>query len=489
MAHVLRARIACVAIAVAAVGLAEHRGTPLVVLAQPSPAPARGPVAALTHHRGVFNGQVVEYLAFVEETPVAAEGGTPTASLITTSYIRQGIADRARRPVIFAFNGGPGASSSPLHLNALGPRRYAIDDTGERVMTDNPFSPLDAADLVFIDPVGTGFSRPFPGIDGQAFWSVTGDAASVASAIEAWLRRHGREASPRFLCGESYGTTRAARIVAAHPRLGFDGVLMLSMTGGPADPDEALALLVPTFAAVAAFHGVVDAGSRSPQAVFDEAAAFARGPYLTALRRGDALAAAERSAVAGELARRIGLPATVVAERNLRVDRQAFMSGLLASRGLRTGQLDGRATGALAEFAGRKPPYDDPSMPGARPFRRPTPHLYFTEELQVAAAEPYASLNLDINARWRFDDEHAMQDPLSLVAEAMEANTRMRLFWIGGLYDLTTPLAYGQFLLAGARVPADRLTAVAAATGHMPYEGDEALERFTSAVRRFVTTR
>ncbi|MEZ5293244.1 MAG: hypothetical protein R2745_19335 [Vicinamibacterales bacterium] len=444
---------------------------------------------ARTTHQGTFRGRAVVYEATVDEVRVSAGSGPPTATVVVTSYEAAGVPDRVRRPVIFAFNGGPGASSSPLHLSALGPRRYAIDAGGERVMVDNPFSPLDVADLVFVDPVGTGFSRPLPEATGDPFWTVTGDAASVAQAIQAWLEAHGREASPRFLCGESYGTTRVAQMVDAHPGLRFDGVLLLSVTGGPVDPDEAQAMLVPTYAVTAAFHGMVDPRGRTPHAIFDDAVAFARGRYLAALKLGASRTTVETARVADELSARIGLPAAILRDAGLAVDRDTFMKTLLASRGLRTGQLDTRVTGPLAEFARKTPPYDDPSMPGARPFTRPTPHLYFTRELGVASESPYVPLNLEVNGRWHMDRPEALQDPLGLVGAAMRRESRMRVFWVAGLYDLTTPLASGRYLLDRAGIPPARVTTLAAPTGHMPYDGDAALQRFTGAVARFVTAR
>lgn len=450
-------------------------------------APAARVLSSRTRE-GTFHRQAISYDVAVTAFPITGEGGAG-ASLVVTSYERRGRSASARRPVIVAFNGGPGASSSPLHLSALGPRRYAIDADGERVMTDNPFSPLDAADLVFVDPVGTGFSRPDNPANGRAFWSVASDAASVASAIRQWRRLHDRERDPLFLCGESYGTSRAAAILDAHPDLVFDGVLLLSVTGGPEDADEALARLVPTYAVTAAFHARADAQGRSPQAIFDEALAWSLREYLPALKEGAALASERRDRVAAGLASRIGLPVEAVTRAGLRIDKDAFMRSLLAERGLRTGQLDARATGALAEFAGKTPPYDDPSMPGARPFKRPTPHLYFTEELGVQSAERYVPLNLDVNAQWRFDRPEALNDPLRLVAGAMQRDPRLRLFWIAGLYDLTTPLANGRFLMERVGAPATRTTILAAPTGHMPYDGDEPLARFTDAVIRFVLTR
>lgn len=470
---------------VAAVAVVAGLQTAPALAQAPTPA-AR--VLASVVRQGTFHRETLSYEVTVVAFPVTGEGGA-RGSLVVTSYERRGRVAPGPRPVIVAFNGGPGASSSPLHLSALGPRRYRIDADGERVMTDNPFSPLDAADLVFVDPVGTGFSRPGDPADGRAFWSVTADAAAVASAIRQWRQVRGRERDPLFLCGESYGTTRAAAILDAHPDLVFAGVLLLSVTGGPDDADDALARLVPAYAVTAAFHGLSTPRDAAPQVIFDEALAWALRDYLPALKQGAALAPEPRARVAAELASRIGVPADAILAAGLRVDKDAFMRTLLATRGLRTGQLDARVTGALAEFASRTPPYDDPSMPGARPFKRPTPHLYFTEELGVRSDERYVPLNLDVNAQWRFDRPEALQDPLRLVAGAMQRAPRLRLFWIAGLYDLTTPLANGRFLMERAGIPASRTTILAAPTGHMPYDGDEPLARLTEAVIRFVLAR
>jgi carboxypeptidase C (cathepsin A) len=451
-------------------------------------AAARTPAVSVTEHAGTYNGQAIRYTATVAETFVPGPDGTPAGSMVTTTYIRQDVTDRATRPVLFAFNGGPGASSTPLHLNAFGPRRYVTAAGRGREMGDNPYSPLDAMDLVFIDPIGTGFSRLLPGADGRHFWSVSGDAASVKAFILRWLAANGREASPRFLCGESYGTTRAAQIVSLGSDLSFDGVLLLSMTGAPEGPDLPYVMLLPTYAATAAFHGKVDAAGRTPAEIFDEALRFARRDYVSALIQGGSLAPDEKTRVAAEMSRRIGLPAAFIEAKDLRVGKLDFMLNLLKDRGLRTGQIDARVTGRLEDHADKKPPYDDPSMFSARGGpQRPTAHLYFTEELKFPAAEQYNPLNLEINAKWTFDVERAMRDPVSLVGAAMKDQPTLRLFWAAGYYDITTPLANGKYILDHAGVPPERLTIAAFPTGHMPYEGDENLSRFNQAVRDFVT--
>ena len=192
------------------------------------------PRVAVTRHVGHFNGQTVNYTATVAESFLHDANGAPTASVVTIAYVRDGVADQAKRPVLFCFNGGPGASSSPTHTQALGPMiradSIAADRNAGAGFHENACcSPLDIVDLVFIDPVGTGFSRPLPGIDAKPYYSVTGDALEVKGLITDWLKAHHREASPRYMLGESYGTNRAAAIVKNGQDLPFDGVLLVAL--------------------------------------------------------------------------------------------------------------------------------------------------------------------------------------------------------------------------------------------------------------------
>ncbi len=453
----------------------------------------RIPVSAVTEHSGTFHGQNIKYTATVAETFVPGKDGKPAASMVTTTYLRTDVENAATRPVLFGFNGGPGASSTPLHLSALGPRRWK-EVNGERTMGDNPFSPLADIDLVFIDPIGTGFSRPLPGVDGQPFWSVMGDADSVVFFIKDWLKVHGRESSPRFLCGESYGTARAAQIIGAHRDLKFDGVILVSMMGGMENPDLSLVMEVPTYAAVAAFHGKVTAAGRTPEDIFNEALKFARDEYLPALVQGTALPAEEKARLAGEMAKRIGLPASYLAAKDLRLSPSDFMLGLLADRGLRIGQIDARVTGKLEDFAGQTPPGDDPSMasskaaPGSampKPAAKSATQTYFNEELKYPDSEKYNPLNFVINGKWIMDADRPLKDPVGLVGEVMREQPQLRLFWAAGFYDITTPLFAGKYTLEHSGAPADRLTIAAFPTGHMVYDGDENLDRFVKSVLNF----
>ncbi|MFC4308753.1 S10 family peptidase [Steroidobacter flavus] len=444
------------------------------------------PAVAVTKHVGTFNQQRVKYSATVAETILDGPDGKPAASMINTAYVREDVKDRASRPVMFVFNGGPGASSSPLHMSAFGPRRIG-GEPPQRKLIDNPYSPLDTVDLVFVDPVGTGFSRPLPNVDGQPFWSIEGDAASVVTFIKAWRKQNDRESSPLFICGESYGTTRASQIVSSAPELPIIGVLLLSMTGGPEGPDMPYVITLPTFAATAAFHGKVDAQGRTPAQIFAEAVQFARSEYIAALIQGDSLPPAEKARIAQELSKRIGLPADFIADNNLRITKPTFMLNLLKDRGLRTGQLDARATGSLAEYADKQPPRDDPSM-FAGGSTAGLVHEYFTNELKFPAKDNYRTLNLDVNSKWQFKGE-ALANPAGLVGAAMQKNSELRVFWGAGIYDITTPLYAGRYILDHASIPTQRLVVGEFATGHTVFDGDSNLDRFTQAVRSFISRR
>jgi carboxypeptidase C (cathepsin A) len=479
---------------------------PAVPNARAQAAPPRAPVVAITQHTGTFNGQTVKYSASVGETLIPGPDGRPAAVMINTAYVREDVPDKTKRPVMFVFNGGPGASSSPLHMSAFGPRRRAAGGAG---IIDNPYSPLDTVDLVFIDPIGTGFSRPLPGVDGQPFWSVSGDGASVKTFIQSWLKAHGRDASPRFLCGESYGTVRAGQIIyLGHQAkdLAFDGVLLFSLPGRPGTEELSHALTFPAFAVTAAYHGKADANGRTPATIFEEAARFARTDYIGALIEGDGLSATDKRRVAREMSAWIGLSSDFIESKNLRISKSDFMMNVLKDRGMRTGQLDGRASGAIETYANRQPPYDDPSM--SRPTTPPgapsgssagatTPNVpppnalqtYMTEELKFPAKDTYRGLNLEINAKWKYDVDGALEDTAQRIGVAMRNQSNLRLFWAAGYYDITTPLAGGRYTLEHAGMPRDRLTIAAFATGHSVFDGDDNLSRFTDAVRTFVTTR
>ena len=482
-------------------------GLALLVLANPAMAQVQVPTAprvAVTHHEGEFNGQPVRYTATVAETFLKDAAGQPVAAAITIAYVRDGVADPAKRPVMFLFNGGPGASSSPLHMSALGPVIRAPAAPGDRTgggYQPNPASPLDAVDLVFIDPVGTGFSRPFPGADPKGFYSVTGDAAEVRTVIAEWLKANHREASPRFLAGESYGTTRAATIAGTSKDLTFNGVLLIALAADSPGREMPYVVALPTMAAGAWYHGKIDRKGRTVEQVFNEALQFARTDYVTALIRGSSLPAAEKHRIAVRMSSLIGLPAAFIEAHDLRISKNDWMFNVLQDKTLRTGLLDVTVTAPLEP--GQDGAIDDPALgvvpkraPGAPAAPPPSPAAlgaipspavgrYLTEQLKFPAGDtPYYGVNFAVNAQWNYERR---VNPYEGLAAAMRADPKLRLFWAAGYYDLTTPAYSGRYTLDQVGVPAAQLDANYFPGPHGVYDHPENLKRFADAVRAFVT--
>ncbi len=485
------------ALAVSLFALAAATGlAPGPVAAQPAEqANTITPRRAATQHTGRFNGETVAYTAVVEDHLVPGPDGRPGASVITIAYTRDDAGDPARRPVIFAFNGGPGASSSPLHL-ALGPMRKA--PAGQAGLVDNPFSPLDAADIVFVDPVGTGFSRALPGVDDKYWYAGATDAKAVQTAILDWLKANGREASPRYLAGESYGTTRAALIAADTQTLTFDGVMLIALVGQVAGLEMPFVASLPTMAAGAWHHQRIARAGRTVDQVYEEALAFARTDYVEALIQGSSLAEADRRRIAERMSALIGLPVDLILAENLRISKNVWMFNLLKDRGLRTGLLDVRVTSPME--AGALGALDDPSL-GVVPKGRaggaaPTPASigpivnqalgdYVRNDLGFATDDPYYSLNFLVNAAWSHGDSPQAMEELG---KALHDRPKMRLFWAAGYFDLTTPAYAGRYVLDHVGVPPDQLTAAYFAGPHGVYDGEDNLARFNDAVRAFAVT-
>lgn len=444
-----------------------------------------------TSHTAKIAGRKLAYKAIVTELPMPGADGAPVAVGVSYAYVAQGKGDPARRPILFVFNGGPGASSSPLHMQAFGPRRMVGKGEASH-LEDNPYSLLDVADLVFIDPVGTGASMPVKDRDASQYWGVGGDARGVSAMIEAWVKANGRTASPRVLVGESYGTSRALAILNEDMKAKKAlpaGVVLLSLAIGDSDgPVLSEAMHLPTFAAVAWYHQAIDRGGRTVAQHYAQALNFAQTEYASALMRGPALPEAERKAVAQRMSALIGIPAAEIEAKNLRLDNYDFMLSLLADKGDRTGQLDGRARRSIAESKLR-PPFDDPSMSLGSGTSAGI-ESYLKDELGYTLPSPYRSLNLGINFKWNWDKDYggsyrAMSFAPYLKA-AMDEQGGLKVFAAGGYYDITTPVYAGQFALEQAGVPADRVTFARYAAGHSVFEDEAGLTALSADLHKFI---
>ena len=456
------------------------------------------PRVAITQHTVHVNGQGIEYTATVADDIIQDDQNQPGAAIVTIAYTRDGATDLSSRPVMFAFNGGPGASSSPLHMSGLGPvfRADSPKDRSSFHLGENTATPLDVTDLVFIDPVSTGFSRALPGVDPKQWYNGKADALEVATVIKDWLKLHHREGSPLFLCGESYGTTRAGLIIKYAPELKFNGVLLVSGGSGSTGPDSGYINRVGAMAAGAWYHQKVDRHGLTVQQFYAEAMKFARGEYADALAQGPNLPAVERRSVAEHASAYIGLPVDLIESKNLKIDGRTYMFNLLKEQGLRTGSLDTRVTSELTPNAEGE--IDDPALGVVTPSKggaAPTPASvgpvsspavgrYISEVLKFPSTDPYYGVNFTANSQWQFTGPNGQREESTaiIMARAMKSDPKLRLFAVSGIFDLGSSDGAG---FAQNGVPVDRLTIDLFPGPHEVYNGDNRKD-FDNDVRNFI---
>ena len=495
--RMLRLAVLVFALCLWAPPAAAQRADPVPVVA----GPLLGPVT--TEHRAAINGASVPYRASFREYELRSADGRPQATISATSYVRTDGGGPESRPVFFFFNGGPGASSSPLHFTAFGPRlRPPGRAPATEPFTDNPDSLLDVADLVFVDPVGTGFSRVLPDGDGAPYWSPRGDAAAVLLLIRNWLRDNARTGSPLFIAGESYGGFRLATMIRDAADLNLRGLLMISpatsMAGqaGAAPDDNRYVFAVPTMAAAAWHHEKIDRRGRTVEQFNDEASRFAESDYLAALHQGSALPDDERRRVAQRLADYIGLTPDAILAADLRVSDDLFVESLLRDSNQLVGRLDTRVAAPVRPPARQDRPAaaNDPSLGlgATNVILAPAITRYMADELGVRPGRDYVSLTLDVNFRWNWlepaEDRVRLYNPLRNVSDAMANRPGLRLMVAGGLYDLAVPVAGARYAVRHAGLPLERVHFLALPAGHSPFDEAPVRNRFANEVRAFVAT-
>ena len=332
--------------------------------------------ASVTQHRLSLGGKAIEYTATAGTLIVRDDDDKPIASIGYVGYTRRDGKSAGVRPVTFAFNGGPGSSSFWLHMGVLGPKRVQVSDptptpAAPYHTTDNEFSLLDVSDVVMIDPVGTGLSHAVCDHRDEEFWGVDPDIDSVSRFIAQYVSDNNRWTSPKYLLGESYGTTRGAAIVnylRARRSLTFNGLVLVSVATDieaifaelPGN-DRPYAMYLPAYAAVAWYQHMVPSQPAALEPFLAEVRQYAMGPYTAALLKGDALSTEEREAVAQKMHDYIGLPVEYLKQARLRVSENEFAHELLKARGLTVGRLDGRFVGPSSDLLAKETDYDPQS--------------------------------------------------------------------------------------------------------------------------------
>jgi carboxypeptidase C (cathepsin A) len=405
---------------------------------------------------------------------------------------------------MFSFNGGPGSASVWLHLGALGPRRIALPDDASFAkppftLTDNAATWLEFTDLVFIDPVGTGFSRAVKPELNKKFHSVRGDIESVAEFIRLYLTRNDRWGSPLYLVGESYGTTRAAGLSDAliDQGIALNGIVLVSSvlnfqtirfgTGN----DLPYVLYLPTYAATAWYHKKLsDALQKQPLGdLLAEVQKWAAGEYANALERGDRLTADERAAVVKKLSDYTGLSPAYIENSNLRVEIMHFCKELLRDRKRTVGRLDSRYTGMDESNVGERIE-NDPSMAAIRPPYTSTFAAYIRGDLGYKTDRPYYILGEGVG-NWDYNlPQGGYADTSAALRDAMAKNPFMKVFVASGYYDLATPYFATEYTLSHMGLDAEQRKLFSGAeyeAGHMMYVHSPSLEKLKKDVSQFVT--
>jgi len=499
----LKLTAASLAIALAAGQLAAQQpGQPPQGQAKAEPV-TREPQRSVTRHTGTFGGQRISYTATAGETFLRTDEGKPRASIFSVSYVRE--PRDPDRPVTFLFNGGPGSGSLWLHMGAFGPRYVAIPSDGTDdgappyPIVDNPHSLLDVTDIVFIDPVGTGFSHALGDTKPDEFYGVTKDAQSIAQFIRLWLNEHGRWNSPKYLGGESYGTTRTAAVVnqleGTYNDVSFNGLLLISTVldlGAGADtPGNEMThiLNLPSMAATALYHGKAEAPS--VEQFVEEARRFATTRYAAALLKGNVLPADERAAVRRELARFTGLSEQYLDNADLRVEPGRFYKELLRDRGLSIGRLDARYTGRDYDNAGERPD-NDPSFYGIDAGYTAAINQHLRETLGYRTDRSYVSIGSVGPWDWRIGggrDNDVYLNVAPYIGRAMRENSGLRVFVGQGYYDFATPFFAAEYALSRTGFPKERIQFAYYQSGHMMYVRESDRAALSRDIRQFIRSR
>jgi carboxypeptidase C (cathepsin A) len=448
---------------------------------------------SITSHTIQIGGKPLNYTATVGTIPLKEDSGKLLANIFFISYTKDGVTDKSRRPLLFSFNGGPGSSSVWMHMGFLGPRRVVVDDEGFAFqppysLIDNEYSILDVSDVVFIDPVGTGLSRMAPGEDPHKFHGVMEDIESVGEFIRLYVTRFKRWESPKFVIGESYGTTRGAGLAGYlqglnNSYLYLNGVILVSggsIMPGPSGNELAASLRIGDYTPPAWYHKKLPADllKKTLPEVLEETHKFAIEEYLPALIKGSSLTDAEKRAVAEKLSRYTGLSADFIMKSDLRIQGDVFKKELLSDKGLFLAQYDSRYTGidpvtatswklgaAMADWLG--------------PFSATINH-YLRTELKYETDLKYLILD---SLPWKRDPSVNVNE---MLRQAMIQNRYLKVFLAKGYYDagiLAAKYSYNQLVPAKLK---ERVKLVYYEAGHMMYIHKASLVKLKSDLAEFI---
>ena len=477
---------------------ASPTATPQGGRAQPQATPTPEEPPVVTKHSIRVDGQTLNYTATTGMMPIKNRDGDVEARMFFTSYV----VDGPNRPLTFSFNGGPGSASVWLHLGAIGPKRVKMNADGTMPappyqLVDNEATWLTKSDLVFIDPVGTGYSRAARPELAQKFFGLQGDIESVGEFIRMYLTRFERWTSPLFLAGESYGTTRASALSSylLDRGIAFNGIMLISTimnfgtTAFSSGNDLPFALFLPSYTATAWYHKKLpsDLQSKALAKVMDEAEKFASGEYMSVLERGARLSAQERQEAINKLARFTGLDPKFLDYANLRVNLNLFRKELLRSERRSIGRLDSRFKGYDSNLASDSTDYDA-SEAAIRPPYTATMNNYVRSELGYKTDLEYYILGGGIGP-WNWGTNNNYVDTSTALRNALAKNPYLKVFVAMGYYDMATPYYAVEYTLNHISIDPLLLKNFSRSyyeAGHMMYIDEKSLTKLHGDVNKFM---
>jgi carboxypeptidase C (cathepsin A) len=460
------------------------------------------PKRSETKHSITLNGQKLDYTAIAGSLPLKDKEGKTTANIFYIAYTKDGVPDLSKRPLTFSFNGGPGSSSVWMHMGLLGPRRVKLNDDGTPSpppyqMVDNEYSLLDETDLVFIDPVGTGYSRATKPDEAKKFYGIKEDAQSIGEFIRLYVTKNTRWFSPKFLIGESYGTTRAEALsgeLSGRHHMNLNGIMLVSTVlnfetiWGGAGNDLPNVLYLPSFTAAAWYHKKLppDLQKLPLEQVLKQSETFASGDYNQALLLGSSLDKPKYEAVLKQMARLTGLTEAYLDRANLRPTLRRFNVELLRDRDLQIGRFDARYTGFTRDRLSDTTE-GDPSADAVFSVFASNFNQYVRSELKYDEDEPYEIL-AGVGP-WNWGTDNSFANVAEILAASMTENPFLKVHVSCGFFDFATPYFASRYTFSHLNVnPAlqKNITLDYYTAGHMMYLNLPDLKKQKADLARFI---
>jgi carboxypeptidase C (cathepsin A) len=458
---------------------------------------------SVTKHSIVLQGKRIDYTATAGTMLLKTEEAKAKGSIFYIAYTKDGVKDPSQRPIMFCFNGGPGGAAVWVHLGAFGPKKSLLDDEGFPIvpppgkLIDNEFCALDLADLVFIDPMSTGYSRPAPGEDAKQFYGFEKDVESVAEFIRLYVTRNERWLSPKFLAGESYATTRVsglANYLQSRYGMFLNGVILISVilnwqnTDWSIGNDMAYIIFLPSYTAAAWYHGKLGQElSGDLRSALDKAEDFAINEFALALLKGNKLKPAKKAEIIKKLSKLTGLSEEFLERSNMRVTDSRFYKELLRDQGKTVGRLDTRYTGVDRESAGEAPEFDH-SWSIAIGSYVSLINDYIRRDLKYENDLPYNYL-----ARvqpWPLEPGgRGYLNTAEILRQAMHMNPQLKVLIASGYYDFATPYFDADYTVAHLDLAEElqkNITTAYYESGHMMYVRKTSHQKFRKDMEDFI---